>query len=349
MVEPFEPGDDPAAVGLEEDEAQAREALEHAAADHDGERLHHVEGVRDRLAEEDVRQVADRTGLVGARHLDALGLELVEAERAARARHVGREERVQADGKVDFLARAPDRVVDRIIELLAVDRRVRAEKDADQAELPRAANDPYRARQILMRHGRDAEQAVRRRRAVLRQPLVVGVGLRFGELGIVQGGETEEQGGVEDRLLDAVAVHVGEARERPEGPRADLAVLHLAATCPLALRRRHPARARQREPVRGPFAAVVAEPLAAVGTGHDLPDAIAELRGRALRHARGRLEDVPVGVDDGSVRHAARLPEAPVAPQGGVVSRRARRVCAGPSAPSARGRDDRGRPWRGRA
>src|SRR5205814_4109175 len=102
-------------------------------------------------------------------------------------------------------------------------------------------------------------------------------------------------------------------------PRADLAVLHLAATCPLALRRRHPARARQREPVRGPLAAVVAKPLAAVGTGHDLPDAIAELRGRALRHARGRLEDVPVGVDDRSVRHTARLPEAPGAEQEGAA------------------------------
>src|SRR5439155_5389804 len=67
----------------------------------------------------------------------------------------------------------------------------------------------------------------------------------------------------------------------------------------------HAADGGECESVRGPLPTVVAEPLAAVGTRHDLPDPVAELRRRALGHAGGRVEDVAVGVDDGGVLHAA--------------------------------------------
>src|SRR4029077_10643563 len=121
MVEPLEPGHDPAAVGLEEEHLEPRMALEDSAADEVGERRHHVEGVRDRLREEDVAKIA--TGD------HRLALELVrppgapEAEIATRARHVREQEGMEADRQAAFLRRTPDRVVDRVVELSLLDRR----------------------------------------------------------------------------------------------------------------------------------------------------------------------------------------------------------------------------------
>src|SRR5205823_10767083 len=100
------------------------------------------------LAEEDVRHVADGAGGVGARQLHPLGLELVEAERPAGARHVWREEGMKADWEVELLARPPDRVVDGIVELLAVDGRIGTEEHADQAELPGATDDADSTRHV---------------------------------------------------------------------------------------------------------------------------------------------------------------------------------------------------------
>ncbi len=237
-----------------------------------------------------------RIGLAGS---------LREAERAARARHVGRQEGMQSDGQAELLAGPPDRVVDRVVELLAVDGGVGAEEDAHQPQVPGAADDTHGARHVLVRHDADAEEALRCRGAVLGEPLVVGVCLYLGEVGVLERGKAEEERRVEDRLFDAVRIHVHETRERPEGAGPDFRVLHLATARPLAVGGRHAADAGECESVRGPLPTVVAEPLAAVGTRHDLPDPVAELRRRALGHAGGRLEDVAVGVDDGGVLHAA--------------------------------------------
>src|SRR5207245_4163827 len=101
------------------------------------------------------------------------------------------------------------------------------------------------------------------------------------------------------------------------GARPDLGVLHLAPPRPLAIGGGHAPGAGECEPVRRPLAAVVTEPLATVGTRHDLPDAVAELRGRTLGHAGGWLEHVAIRVDDRGALHGRRLPEACVEAQGG--------------------------------
>src|SRR5262249_59907283 len=60
----------------------------------------------------------------------------------------------------------------------------------------------------------------------------------------------------------------------------------------------HAARAGEGHAVGGALVAVVAQPFAAVRLDDDLPDAVAEARGRTLSHAGRGLEHVPVGVDD---------------------------------------------------
>src|SRR5262249_16642022 len=95
MVEPLEPGHDPAAVGLEEEHLKAWMALEDPATDAEGERRRPVEGVRDGLREEDVAKIATgdhRLALELARSAGA-----AEAEIATRARQVGEQVGMEAD------------------------------------------------------------------------------------------------------------------------------------------------------------------------------------------------------------------------------------------------------------
>ncbi len=71
VVEALEPRDDPSAVGLEEDELGVGEALAHAARGDPHDRVHHVDRVGERLAEEHpAREVQSltRPGRSGARN-----------------------------------------------------------------------------------------------------------------------------------------------------------------------------------------------------------------------------------------------------------------------------------------
>ena len=189
VIEALEPGNDPAAVRLEEDHLQARKALEGAAADQHGERGLHVEHVRQRLAEEDVLD-ADH-----ARHLRLFLLSLgehrarprsdeaAEAQVAAGARQVVGEVGVEAEGQVEVLQRRPqaDRRPDRR-------RTCRRRKGSGAGTRPPGrAPSPVFAMRIarsmsLCTIDRDAEEARRRVPAVIGEPAVVGVALRLGEV-----------------------------------------------------------------------------------------------------------------------------------------------------------------------
>src|SRR5579884_96907 len=206
---------------------------------------------------------------------------------------------MEAHWQRQLRARAPDRVVDGIVELATADGRIGAQKDADVPELLRAPDRAHGALDVLRRHDGHAEESLRCVGAELGQPRVVGVRLRLGELRVLDAREPEEHGRVEDRLGDAFQVHVGEPRRGLEGPRPHVAVAELAGTRALALGEAHARGAGEREPAGGAAAAVVAEPVATLGVGLDVPDAIAELRGRMAQHGVGMLEDVAVGVDHG--------------------------------------------------
>jgi hypothetical protein len=231
-------------------------------------------------------------------HVDAFGAELVVAERATRARHVGREKGMQPDRQLELLTRLPDRIVHRVVELPPVDRRIGAQEDGDVPQLPGAPDDVHRARDVLMRDGADREEAARGGAAVVGQPGVVGVGLHLGELGIRKRGQAEEHGRIQYGLLDAFGVHVREPRLRVEGAGADLAVAELAAAGPLPLLGRHAAGAGERHPGGRPRVTVELEPLGPVCARDDLPDALAEARRCMLDHAGRWLEHVPIRVHD---------------------------------------------------
>ena len=99
VVEPFEPRHDPAAVGLEEDQPQLGVALAHAAGEQERHRAHHVEGIRQRLAEVDVvdADAGCRPPRWIAMNAGACLVHLVEVHPDARAREARVEERVQAE------------------------------------------------------------------------------------------------------------------------------------------------------------------------------------------------------------------------------------------------------------
>src|SRR5207249_967994 len=241
VVEALEPGDDPAAVGFEEEHRELREALADASRAEERHAFHHVEWVGGRLAEEDVAEVADRVGraLVPGVVAHALGADGAVAERAARARHVGRQEGMEPDRHLEVLAHGPDGIVDGIVQLTAPDGGVRAHEDAHQAELLRAADGAHGALDLLGGDDGGAEEALRRVGAVRVQPLVVSVGLHLGEGGILDRGQPEQHGRVEDRLRDALDLHVGEPRRRAEGAGPDLRVAELSRAGALATGGRH--------------------------------------------------------------------------------------------------------------
>src|SRR5205814_383204 len=271
LAEALEPGDDPAAVGFEKEHRELREALADAARAEERDALHHVERVGERLAEEDVAEVADRVGraFVPGVVAHALGADGAVAERAARARHVGGQEGVEPDRHLEVLAHGPDGIVDGIVQLTAPDGGVRAHEDAHQAELLRAADGAHGALDLLGGDDGGAEEALRRVGAVRVQPLVVSVGLHLGEGCILDRGQPEEHGRVEDRLRDALDLHVGETRGRAEGAGPDLRVAELSRAGALAIGGRHARRAREGHAARRrPVAAVdLPETVQSVGTG----------------------------------------------------------------------------------
>src|SRR5437879_6094472 len=113
---PEEPGR-PAAVALEEGDAQARVALENAAHAHADARLHHLERVAHHVAHDAL--VEPLAGLLDVLHLPRAAL--VETDRHAQALELG-----------------PQRVVVRVMPVAGVDR-VRAHEHRLEAELGHGA------------------------------------------------------------------------------------------------------------------------------------------------------------------------------------------------------------------
>ena len=211
---------------------------------------------------------------------------------------------MEADGEIELLAQRPDRVVDRVAELLAVDARVRPHEDADQAELLGLFDHRQRARHVLLRDDGDAEQARRRVAAVLGDPVVVGAAPAPRRTRRRRKpGRPSISVGIDDRLLDVVDRHLLEPRLGIERAGLDLGVLELAGGGAHALFLRHAAGAGDRQVVGGRRVAAVVHDLAAVRLGLEVEDPVAKLRRRVLQHRRRMLEHVAVGVDDpGAVR-----------------------------------------------
>src|SRR5207245_10594511 len=116
----------------------------------------------------DIAEAADRVrrALVPGVIAHALGPQRTVAERAARPWHVGREEGVEPDRQLEVLAQRPDGIVDRVVQLAALDGGGRAPEGAPQAELLRTADGPHGALDLLRGDESRAEEALRPVRAV---------------------------------------------------------------------------------------------------------------------------------------------------------------------------------------
>ncbi len=214
---------------------------------------------------------------------------------------------VEADGDPQLGRRLPEGVVAAVVEVAAAVG-VRADEDAAEAELAHAAA-RLGDRGVDLDHGdgADADQALRRRGAVVAEPVIIRAAETPGDLGRrVADGEAD--GGVEDGDVDPLRVHVREARAAVEGARgavlvADLAGEHVVGAP--ADRAREP-----EETAHGSRDRVGPHRLRVVLGGQDAhaggrvgdEDQRSELRLEVARPHGARLEDVAVRVDHGADR-----------------------------------------------
>ena len=276
-------------------------------------RAHHVDRVGDRLGEQHRRLGLRCAALQLLERRDVLGVEVVlvaavgvaaaaEAEPDARAGKVGGEERVERDREPGVGRRLPHGVVHRVVERPPVDRRVRAHEHRHHAgELGDAADLGGDARDVVgvvhRRDGARTEQPALAFEGVVRAPVVVRARLGLGEVDVAHALQPEQHRRVQHREVDAVLVHVLQARLGVPRRRADLGVAELTAERAGAVLVAHARGARGGHVVRGEAGPVVDQPLLALRVGLDVPDAVAVLGRRVVRH-RGRvLEDVAVRVD----------------------------------------------------
>ena len=196
LVEALEPEGGPPAAGLEEDAAQARMALEHPEGDQLGAGEHLLERVGDGVQDERV-------------------------ERAVRPQrgHDDRAALVDADGHVELLRGVPHRVVGAVGQR-AAEAGVGADEPRHEAELGHGpAQLPRRRVGVLQGEQRRPEEPAWVGGAVAGQPVVVRRGQPDRGGRVVDGGEVQPDGRVQDRLVDALGVHVTQsgAGVRPAG------------------------------------------------------------------------------------------------------------------------------------
>ena len=181
-------------------------------------------------------------------------------------------------------------------------------------------------------HRRDracAEQAPFALLHVVGAPVVVGACLGLGEVDVGLALEAEEHRGIQHREVDVVLVHVLETRLGVPGRGARLRVAHLAAERSRPVFVAHARHSRRGHGVGRRPAVVVQQPLLTRLVGLDVPDSVAILGGRVLRHRRRMLEDVAVGIDVAQAlvsRHhvpfAQSLPQSPIRQQSHWSARR---------------------------
>src|SRR5438093_2550215 len=190
-VHAVEPRRDPAAARLEKRDAQSRMTVDDTAPDHAQRDQHHLHRVRD--------HVPRRTVL----------LESVDAD----GRHrVGRSF-VKADGEVELLGHHPERLVHRVADHLLAVIRVGPQEPAAHLELlAGVAHLVDRQLDRLHRQHRDPEEALGIRLAVIGEPAVVGAAHRGGKAGILDGAREQAETGIEEGGIDAVGIHVDDAR-----------------------------------------------------------------------------------------------------------------------------------------
>src|SRR5262245_4596813 len=201
LVQPLEPRRQPAGAGLEEGDAQLREAMEDAAhrERHDGDHL--ADGVGEGVHLEPRLPAVDPE-----RHL-------IDGLTAA----------VHAHRDAEVLGRLPHHVEARVVEVLLAD--VLGRDHADHAQLADAAAQLGGGRLgIDHRQLRHRHQALRRVARELRPAVVQGAAERDGEVAIEPGPLLARAAREHDGLIDALEVHVLEARLRVGHARALQAV-----------------------------------------------------------------------------------------------------------------------------
>src|SRR5436309_1319406 len=272
-VHAIEPRRDPAAAGFEEGDAHLRMAIAHAAPDdaHGGQ--HHLHRVRD--------------DVLGAARFEAIDADL---------RHAAAGALVQADREIQLLDLVPEPIVVGVMEHAPVvgvrpqEARAHAETVARVPHLLDGGID-----RLHRQHG-DAEETVRVRLAVIGEPAVVRAADGGGERRILDGAGEESDARIEEGGVDAVEVHVGDARVRIEAALAPIDVLH-RLVFDLALPRAD--RADHAEALlAAEHLTLDVQALLAIRVAHDPRRAIAELGIDVLVPDVDGLEHVTVGVDD---------------------------------------------------
>src|SRR5262249_29776801 len=211
-------------------------------------------------------------------------------------RHAAARALVQTDREIELLDLMPERRIVRVVQHAAVVG-IRPQEAATHAELP--AREAHlvdgRVDRLHRQHG-NAEQAIGIRLAVVREPAVVGAAHRGGEWRILDGAREQPEARIQKRGVDAVQIHVGDARVRVEAAGATLNVLRRDV--------RHDAlpradRADEAEPLRAAEDLVFdQQPLLAVGVDDETGRSLAKRGVDVLVPEIERLQYVTVGVDD---------------------------------------------------
>src|SRR5436309_4509352 len=193
-VHAVEPRRDPAAARLEKRDAQARMTVDDPAPDDTQRHEHHLHRVRDHVARRAVLEPIDADG----RH--RVGRSLVET-----------------DGDIEVLGHRPERLVHRVADHLLAVIRVGPQEPAAHPELfAGEAHLVDRKLDRLHRQHRDPEEALGIRLAVIGEPAVVGTAHRGRKAGIFDSAREQTETGIEEGGIDAVGIHVDDARVRVE-------------------------------------------------------------------------------------------------------------------------------------
>ena len=119
--------------------------------------------------------------------------------------------RVDPDRATHLGGGLPERVVVRVVQLLVAAVGGGSEHHRLEAEfLDAPSHLDDRRVVVLERHDADSVETVGRGGAVVAQPVVVGATRRAEQFGVVD--PREHRGGVEDRDVDALVIHVDQSR-----------------------------------------------------------------------------------------------------------------------------------------